>query len=164
MGPYQLPIADVAVTAQAHQGSLTGLATSIGEQPLKGLLAPGAMARLALAEALTNLAFAPVTALPDVRASVNWMHAAKVRAFDLRPAPDLWCTVTRCGPLGSAVQGLHQAQGLACGFSSLQLQWGTCFPSLAGRQASATAMSAMEHPPLQKKRGILLMRTAGVCV
>lgn len=78
VGPYQLPIADVAVTAQAHQGSLTGLATSIGEQPLKGLIAPAAMARLALAEALTNLVWAPVTALQDVRASVNWMHAAKV--------------------------------------------------------------------------------------
>ena len=77
-GPLQLPVADVAVLAQSHQGSLTGVATSIGEQPIKGLLSPAAMARLALAEALTNLVWAPVTGLADVRASVNWMHAAKV--------------------------------------------------------------------------------------
>jgi phosphoribosylformylglycinamidine synthase len=71
-------VADVAVMAQCHQGSLTGIATSIGEQPIKGLLDPAAMARLAITEALTNLAFAPITALQDIRASVNWMYAAKV--------------------------------------------------------------------------------------
>jgi len=78
-GPLQLPVADVAVTAQAHTG-LTGAATSIGEQPLKGLINPEAMARLALGEALTNLVFAKVTALEDVKASVNWMYAAKMKA------------------------------------------------------------------------------------
>lgn len=39
---------------------------------------PAAMARLALGEALTNLVWARATALQDVRASVNWMYAAKV--------------------------------------------------------------------------------------
>ncbi len=46
---------------------------------------PAAMARLALGEALTNLVWARATALQDVRASVNWMYAAKVgRACDRR--------------------------------------------------------------------------------
>jgi phosphoribosylformylglycinamidine synthase len=81
-GPFQLPVADVAVMAQAHQGSLAGVATAIGEQPIKGLLDPAAMARLAVTEALTNLVFAEVTAIGDVRASVNWMHAAKARSLD----------------------------------------------------------------------------------
>ncbi|GAB4814933.1 hypothetical protein N2152v2_001979 [Parachlorella kessleri] len=76
-GPLQLPVADVAVTAQTHFG-LTGAATAIGEQPLKGLIDPAAMARLALGEALTNLVWARVTALRDVKASVNWMYAAKM--------------------------------------------------------------------------------------
>ena len=71
-GPLQLPVADVAVMAQAHTG-LTGAATSIGEQPLKGLVNPAAMARIALGEALTNLVFAAATGLADVKASVNWM-------------------------------------------------------------------------------------------
>ncbi|KAK9814223.1 hypothetical protein WJX72_002529 [[Myrmecia] bisecta] len=76
-GPLQLPVADVAVTAQSHF-DLTGGATSIGEQPLKGLLDPAAMARMALGEALTNLVWAAATDLSHVKASVNWMYAAKM--------------------------------------------------------------------------------------
>ena len=60
--------------AQGHAG-LTGAATAIGEQPLKGLVNPAAMARLALGEALTNLMWAAGTGLADVKASVNWMCA-----------------------------------------------------------------------------------------
>ena len=78
-GPLQLPISDVAVTAQTHFGR-TGAATSIGEQPLKGLLDPPAMARMALGEALTNLVWARATDLKDIKASVNWMYAAKMKA------------------------------------------------------------------------------------
>ncbi len=79
VGPLQLPLADVAVFAQSHQG-LSGSATSIGEQPLKGLIDPSAMARLALGEALTNLVMAKASSLEDVRASVNWMYAAKMKS------------------------------------------------------------------------------------
>ncbi|KAI5060536.1 hypothetical protein GOP47_0024956 [Adiantum capillus-veneris] len=57
---------------------LTGGACAIGEQPVKGLLNPKAMARLAVGEALTNLVWAKVSALEDVKASGNWMYAAKL--------------------------------------------------------------------------------------
>ncbi|KAK9927618.1 hypothetical protein M0R45_024794 [Rubus argutus] len=57
---------------------LTGGACAIGEQPIKGLLDPKAMARLAVGEALTNLVWAKVTSLSDVKASGNWMYAAKL--------------------------------------------------------------------------------------
>ncbi|KAG0595885.1 hypothetical protein M758_UG206700 [Ceratodon purpureus] len=77
VGPLQLPLADVAVLAQTHTG-LTGGACAIGEQPIKGLLNPKAMARLSLGEALTNLVWAKATALNDVKASGNWMYAAKL--------------------------------------------------------------------------------------
>ncbi|XP_024542306.1 probable phosphoribosylformylglycinamidine synthase, chloroplastic/mitochondrial [Selaginella moellendorffii] len=77
VGPLQLPLADVAVIAQSHL-DLTGAACAIGEQPTKGLLNPAAMARVALGEALTNLVWAKVTALKDVKASGNWMYAAKL--------------------------------------------------------------------------------------
>jgi phosphoribosylformylglycinamidine synthase len=76
-GPLQLTVADVAVVAQSHFAT-TGAATAIGEQPLKGLLDPAAMARMAVGEALTNLVWARVTALADVRCSANWMWAAKL--------------------------------------------------------------------------------------
>nr|KYP33930.1 hypothetical protein KK1_045178 [Cajanus cajan] len=77
VGPLQIPLADVAVTAQTF-ADVTGGACAIGEQPIKGLLDPKAMARLAVGEALTNLVWAKVTSLSDVKASGNWMYAAKL--------------------------------------------------------------------------------------
>ncbi|KFK41873.1 hypothetical protein AALP_AA2G182400 [Arabis alpina] len=77
VGPLQITLADVAVIAQTFT-DLTGGACAIGEQPIKGLLDPKAMARLAVGEALTNLVWAKVTALSDVKASGNWMYAAKL--------------------------------------------------------------------------------------
>ncbi|XP_044981049.1 probable phosphoribosylformylglycinamidine synthase, chloroplastic/mitochondrial [Hordeum vulgare subsp. vulgare] len=77
VGPLQLPLADVAVVAQTYT-DLTGGACAIGEQPIKGLLNPEAMARLAVGETLTNLVWAKVTSLADVKASGNWMYAAKI--------------------------------------------------------------------------------------
>ncbi|KAK3231843.1 hypothetical protein Dsin_003724 [Dipteronia sinensis] len=77
VGPLQITLADVAVIAQSYN-DLTGGACAIGEQPIKGLLNPKAMARLAVGEALTNLVWAKVTSLSDVKASGNWMYAAKL--------------------------------------------------------------------------------------
>lgn len=76
-GPLQLTVCDVAVIAQSPFG-LTGAATAIGEQPLKGLIDPIAMARLSVGEALTNLVWAKVSSLEDVKCSANWMWAAKL--------------------------------------------------------------------------------------
>ncbi len=76
-GPLQLTVSDVAVIASSHN-AITGGATAIGEQPLKGLIDPAAMARMSVGEALTNLVWARVTALEDVRCSANWMWAAKL--------------------------------------------------------------------------------------
>jgi phosphoribosylformylglycinamidine synthase len=84
VGPLHLPLADVAVIAQSHFYAdpaapvMTGIASSVGEQPIKGLLDPKAMARLAVGESLTNLVWAKVSALGDVKASGNWMWAAKM--------------------------------------------------------------------------------------
>ena len=77
VGPLQITLSDVAVIAQAYT-DFTGGACAIGEQPIKGLLDPKSMARLAVGEALTNLVWAKVTSLADVKASGNWMYAAKL--------------------------------------------------------------------------------------
>ncbi|KAL9227290.1 hypothetical protein vseg_002996 [Gypsophila vaccaria] len=77
VGPLQIPLADVAVIAQSYT-NFSGGACAIGEQPIKGLLNPKAMARLAVGEALTNLIWAKITSLSDVKASGNWMYAAKL--------------------------------------------------------------------------------------
>jgi len=76
-GPLQLTVSDVAVIAQSHFG-LTGAAISIGEQPIKGLINPAAMARLSVAEAVTNIVWAKVSALEDIKCSGNWMWAPKL--------------------------------------------------------------------------------------
>ncbi|KAH9509949.1 hypothetical protein Btru_044702 [Bulinus truncatus] len=77
VGPLHTPLADVAVIALSHFDTV-GAATSVGEQPVKGLLDPGAGARLTVAESLTNLMFASVTDIKDVKCSGNWMWPAKL--------------------------------------------------------------------------------------
>ncbi|MBI4843358.1 MAG: phosphoribosylformylglycinamidine synthase [Nitrospirae bacterium] len=76
-GPLQLTVSDVAVIAQSHFG-LTGAAISIGEQPVKGLLSPAAMARMSVGEALTNMVWAKISGIEDIKCSANWMWAAKL--------------------------------------------------------------------------------------
>jgi len=77
VGPWQVPVSDVAVTASAY-GSDTGEAVAMGERtPLATVSAPAA-ARMAVGEAVTNLAGADVAALTDVALSANWMAAVQV--------------------------------------------------------------------------------------
>ncbi|MBI5098082.1 MAG: phosphoribosylformylglycinamidine synthase [Nitrospirae bacterium] len=76
-GPLQLTVSDVAVIAQSHFG-LTGAAIAIGEQPIKTLINPAAMARMSVGEALTNIVWAKISALEDIKCSGNWMWAAKL--------------------------------------------------------------------------------------
>ncbi len=76
-GPLQLTVADVAIVAQSHFG-LTGMATAIGEQPIKMLVNPAAGARMAVGESLTNLVWAKIDDLQQVKCSANWMWAPKL--------------------------------------------------------------------------------------
>ena len=76
-GPLQLTVGDVAVIAQSHFG-LTGAATSIGEQPIKMLVNAKAGARMAVGEALTNIVWAQISGLQDIKCSANWMWAPKL--------------------------------------------------------------------------------------
>ena len=77
VGPLHLPIADFAAVAHSHFW-LSGTALSLGEQPIKGLVSPITMARLAVAEALLNMAGAVISGVTDIRCSANWMWAAKL--------------------------------------------------------------------------------------
>ncbi|WP_353141498.1 phosphoribosylformylglycinamidine synthase [Limnohabitans sp.] len=73
VGPWQVPVADVAVTLADYQG-FAGEAMSMGERtPLASLDAPSS-GRMAVAEAITNLLAAPFE-LPRVKLSANWMAA-----------------------------------------------------------------------------------------
>ncbi len=75
VGPWQVPVADVAVTATAFD-TVTGEAMAMGERPPVALLDAAASARLAVGEALTNLAAADIAdGLSRVVLSANWMAA-----------------------------------------------------------------------------------------
>ncbi len=72
VGPWQVPVADVAVTATDYAGH-SGEAMAIGERTPVALLSGPASGRLAVAEALTNLLAADVGDLSRVVLSANWM-------------------------------------------------------------------------------------------
>ncbi|XP_026146936.1 phosphoribosylformylglycinamidine synthase-like [Carassius auratus] len=112
VGPLHTPLADVAVVALSPF-SLQGAATAIGEQPIKGLVSPAAGARMAVGEALTNLVFARVSALKDVKCSGNWMWAAKLpgEGACLWEACQAMCIVM--GQLGVAVDGGKDSLSMA---------------------------------------------------
>ncbi|KAG7520508.1 hypothetical protein JOB18_030853 [Solea senegalensis] len=112
VGPLHTPLADVAVVALSPF-SLEGAATAIGEQPIKGLVCPAAGARMSVGEALTNLLFARVTALKDVKCSGNWMWAAKLpgEGACLWEACKAMCEVM--GQLGVAVDGGKDSLSMA---------------------------------------------------
>jgi phosphoribosylformylglycinamidine synthase len=75
VGPWQVPVADCAVTLLDFEG-YAGEAMAMGERsPLAVIDAP-ASGRMAIGEALTNLAAAPVGELAEVKLSANWMAAA----------------------------------------------------------------------------------------
>ncbi len=76
-GPLQLTVSNVAVVAQSHFGR-TGIASAIGEQSIKMLVNPAAGARMAVGEALTNLVWAKIEDLEQVKCSANWMWAPKL--------------------------------------------------------------------------------------
>ena len=75
IGPHQVPVADVAVTLAGFQ-TYRGEAMAMGERAPVAVIDPAAAARLAVAEALTNLAAAPIEGLSRVVLSANWMAAA----------------------------------------------------------------------------------------
>ena len=101
VGPWQVPVADVAVTAMSFTG-YRGEAFAMGERTPVACLDAPASARLAVGEALTNLAAADIEDITHVKLSANWMAAAGHRGEDAR----LYDTV-------QAVSAFCQAAGLS---------------------------------------------------
>ncbi len=75
VGPWQVPVADAAVTTLGFK-TLCGEAMAMGERSPLALIDPAASARMAVGEALTNLASVVVEDLGRVVLSANWMAAA----------------------------------------------------------------------------------------
>ncbi|RYG81914.1 phosphoribosylformylglycinamidine synthase, partial [bacterium] len=74
VGPWQVPVADVAVTLRDHEHH-SGEAMAMGERTPLALLDSAAAARMAVGESVTNILAADVAKLGDIRLSANWMAA-----------------------------------------------------------------------------------------
>lgn len=83
-GPLQLPLNNVGVMALDFKGK-EGIATTIGHSPISALIDPVAGSRTAIAEALSNIVWAPLKeGLQSVSLSANWMWACKNEGEDAR--------------------------------------------------------------------------------
>ncbi|MFS4492197.1 phosphoribosylformylglycinamidine synthase [Maribacter sp. 2308TA10-17] len=83
-GPLQLPLNNVGVMALDFKGK-EGIATSIGHSPISGLINPSAGSKNSIAEALTNIIWAPLKdGLKSVSLSANWMWPCKNEGEDAR--------------------------------------------------------------------------------
>jgi len=75
VGPWQVPVADVAVTLMGYHETC-GEAMAMGERTPLAVLNPEASGRMAVGEALTNIAAASINRIGDIKLSANWMAAA----------------------------------------------------------------------------------------
>jgi phosphoribosylformylglycinamidine synthase len=75
VGPWQVPVADVAVTLLGFD-EYRGEAMAMGERAQLALIDPAASGRMAIGEAITNIAAAAIAGISDLKLSANWMAAA----------------------------------------------------------------------------------------
>lgn len=83
VGPWQVPVADVAVTASTFEG-YSGEAMAMGERTPLAILNAAASGRMAVAESITNIAAAPIEDISKIRLSANWMAACGYEGEDAR--------------------------------------------------------------------------------
>jgi len=103
VGPWQVPVADVAVTTSSYE-SYCGEAMAMGERTPVALLDGPASARMAIAESITNIMAASIEKLSDIKLSANWMAPAghtgedailydTVKAVGMEICPQLGITI-----------------------------------------------------------------------
>ena len=82
VGPYQVPVSDYSMSLRSFTSN-SGEVLTIGEKPTLAVKNPGASMRMAVAEALTNMAGVNVKGLDQVQVSANWMAASGEEVEDL---------------------------------------------------------------------------------
>lgn len=120
VGPWQVPVADVGVTATSLGDSVlkTGEAMAMGEKPTLALISAAASAKMCVAESLLNVFAADIPALDKVKLSANWMSAAShegegaklyeaVQAIGMDLCPDLGVSI----PVGKDSMSLKMKWG-----------------------------------------------------
>lgn len=127
VGPWQIPVADCAVTLGDFEG-MQGEAMAMGERSPLAVIDAAASGRMAVAEALTNLVSADVRALEDIKLSANWMAACGASGQDAA----LYDTV-------NAVSEWCQAVGLSIPVGKDSLSMRTSWTDAEGEQKAVVA-------------------------
>jgi phosphoribosylformylglycinamidine synthase len=115
VGPWQVPVADCAITTVSYD-TVAGEAMAMGERTPLALFDGPASGRMAIAEAITNIAAAPIARMEDIKLSANWMCAAgsgredeilydTVRAVGMEFCPALGITI----PVGKDSMSMRTA-------------------------------------------------------
>ena len=145
VGPWQIPVADCAVTLADHDGT-RGEAMAMGERTPLAVIDAAASGRMAVAEALTNLAAADVARLEDIKLSANWMAACGAPGQDAA----LYDTV-------SAVSKLCQEVGLSIpvGKDSLSMQTGWSQEGEARKVIAPVSLIVTAFSPVEDVRATL---------
>ena len=102
VGPYQVPVADAAITIGGFD-TYAGEAMAMGERSPVATLNPSASARLAIAEALTNLSSVHYTSIDRIVLSANWMAASGFNGEDEALHDAVTAATTLCRTLGIAI-------------------------------------------------------------
>ncbi|MGM9799029.1 MAG: phosphoribosylformylglycinamidine synthase [Parabacteroides sp.] len=116
-GELQLPLSDLGAVALDYRGK-AGIATSIGHAPQVAMVDPAAGSLMAIAEALTNIVFAPLTdQLAGISLSANWMWPCRNEGEDARlytavqAASDFACSLGINIPTGKDSLSMTQKYG-----------------------------------------------------
>ena len=147
VGPWQLPVADCAITLSGFDG-FTGEAMAIGERTPLALLDAAASARMAVGEAITNLLAAPVETLDRIKLSANWMAACGHPGEDAR----LFDAVKAVGM--ELCPALDLSIPVGKDSLSMQAQWSTS-DGAAHRSVSPVSLVVTAFAPVVDVRGQL---------
>ncbi len=151
-GPLQLPLNNVGVMALDYK-STEGIATTVGHSPVAAIVDPAAASRTAIAEALSNIVFAPIkNGLAGISLSANWMWACNNEGEDAR----LYKAVKACSDFA-----IELGINIPTGKDSLSMKQkypngdnviapGTLIISAAG---NCTNINKVVEPVLQKNAG-----------
>lgn len=147
VGPYQVAVADAAVTLLDF-GSKAGRALACGECPAVANIAPATGARLAVAEALTNLASAVAAPLHEIKLALNWLGNTDAAS---------------CGELVAAVRGVCepflQELGLAVVGGKDSLAMRAHWSDAAGQPQTSTAPTSVIATAIGQVADVAQVRT-----
>ena len=145
VGPWQVPVADCAVTLADFSG-YAGEAFAFGERTPIAVINAAASARMAIAEAITNVLAAPITSLSAIKLSANWMAACG----DLQSDSELYAGVKSASELCASLR-----IGIPVGKDSLSMRARWHADGVKYETQAPMSLIASAFAPLDDVRGNL---------